>query len=257
MVKVATWNVNSVKARLPNLLDWLGSARPDVALLQELKCVEDNFPRLEIEALGYNAAVVGQKSYSGVALLSTAPIEDPVTRLPGDEADEQARYVEATTHGLRVASIYLPNGNPVASDKYPYKLDWMSRLRDHAKGLLENEQAVVLGGDYNVIPAPEDCYDPAAWSGDALFKPETRGAFREILNLGYTEAYRALHAEPHAYTFWDYQAGAWRNDHGVRIDHVLLSPQAADRLVDCTIDKEPRGKERASDHTPVICELAP
>ena len=257
MVKVATWNVNSVKARLPHLLDWLGSARPDVALLQELKCVEDNFPRLEIEALGYNAAVVGQKSYNGVALLSTAPIEDSVTRLPGDETDEQARYVEATTHGLRVASVYLPNGNPVASDKYPYKLGWMARLRDHAKGLLESEQAVVLGGDYNVIPAAGDCYDPAAWSGDALFKPETRGAFREILNLGYTEAYRALHAEPHAYTFWDYQAGAWQNDHGVRIDHVLLSPQAADRLVDCTIDKEPRGKERASDHTPVICELAP
>jgi exodeoxyribonuclease-3 len=257
MVKVATWNVNSVKARLPNLLDWLGSARPDVALLQELKCVEDNFPRFEIEALGYNAAVVGQKSYNGVALLSTAPIEDPVTRLPGDGADEQARYVEATTHDLRVASIYLPNGNPVASDKYPYKLGWMARLRDHAKGLLESEAAVVLGGDYNVIPAPEDCYDPAAWSGDALFKPETRGAFREILNLGYTEAFRALHAEPHTYTFWDYQAGAWQNDQGVRIDHVLLSPQAADRLVGCTIDKEPRGKERASDHTPVICELSP
>lgn len=256
MVKIATWNVNSIKARLPNVLDWLGTAAPDVALLQELKCRDDGFPRLEIEAQGYRCAVHGQKSYNGVAILSKEPIEDLRVGLPGDDSDEQARYLEGTTFGLRVASIYLPNGNPVASDKYPYKLAWMGRLRDHAAGLLEQEIPAVLGGDYNVIPAAEDCYDPKGWAGDALFKPETRQAFRSILNLGFTEAFRALRRQAGAYSFWDYQGGAWQNDHGIRIDHFLLSPQAADRLRDCVIDREPRGKKKASDHTPVICDLA-
>ena len=256
MVKIATWNVNSIKARLPNVVDWLTGARPDVALFQELKCVEENFPRLAIEALGYHCAVVGQKSYNGVAILSKEPIEDLVTRLPGDPADEQARYVEGTTCGLRVASVYLPNGNPADSDKYPYKLGWMARLKDHARQLLESERPVLLGGDYNVIQADRDCYDPAAWAGDALFKPATRRAFREILHLGYTEAFRALHEDSHAFTFWDYQRGAWQADQGLRIDHILLSPQAADRLAACTIDKVPRGKARASDHTPLVCEIA-
>ena len=257
MVKIATWNVNSIKARLPNVLAWLKSAEPDIVMLQELKCQEENFPRLEIEALGYQAAVVGQKSYNGVALLSKEPIEETVTRLPGDKTDEQARYVEGSTFGLRVASIYLPNGNPADSEKYPYKLAWMDRLRAHVRTLLDSEAPVVLGGDYNVIPAPEDCYDPEAWATDALFKPETRRSFRSIVNLGLTEAFRALHPGVRAYSFWDYQAGAWQADNGIRIDHLLLSPQAADRLTACEIDKGPRGEKKASDHTPVICELSP
>ena len=256
MIRIATWNVNSIKARLPNLLDWLRDAQPDVVLLQEIKTVEDNFPRLEIEALGYHAAVVGQKSYNGVAILSKDSIDVTARRLPGEEADEQARYLEATTFGLRVASIYLPNGNPADSEKYPYKLRWMARLARHARDLLASEAPVLLGGDYNVIQSGEDCYDPATWAGDALFKPETRRAFRTILNLGYTEAFRALHDRTRAFTFWDYQAGAWQADHGLRIDHFLLSPQAADRLAACTIDKGPRGKTKASDHTPVVCEIA-
>lgn len=254
-LSIATWNVNSIKARLPNVVDWLRSAGPDVVLLQELKCEEDAFPRLEIEALGYETAVVGQKSYNGVALLAKADIQDVITALPGDDDDGQARYVEATVAGVRVASIYLPNGNPVDTDKYAYKLAWMERLARHAEVLLDTEMPVILGGDYNVIPAPQDCYSPAAWADDALFKPETRAAFRRVLNLGFTEAYRALHDDRGAYTFWDYQQRAWDLDNGIRIDHFLLSPQAADRLVDCRIDREPRGRERASDHTPVVVTL--
>ena len=256
MVKIATWNVNSVKARLPNLLAWLDSAGPDVVLLQELKCIEANFPRAEIEALGYHAAVVGQKSYNGVAVLSRSPIEDPLDRLPGDESDEQARYLEVSTCGLRVAAIYLPNGNPVDSEKYPYKLSWMNRLHRHAEGLLAAERPLVLGGDYNVIPNDRDCYDPKAWRGDALFKLETRKAFRSLVNLGFTDALETCSEGGGHYTFWDYQAGAWQADHGIRIDHILLSPQAADRLQTCTVDRGPRGKAKASDHTPVVCELA-
>jgi len=255
MVKIATWNVNSIKARLPNVVAWLESAQPDIVLLQELKTVADNFPRLEIEALGYLCAIVGQKSYNGVAILSRAPIDAVVETLPGDAEDEQARYVEGTTFGLRVAAIYLPNGNPVDSEKYPYKLRWLARLRDHAADLLASERPVVLGGDYNVIPAPEDVYNPAGWADDALYKRDTRLAFRSLLNLGLTDAFRALHSEAGAYTYWDYQGVAWSADHGLRIDHLLLSPQAADRLIRCEIDRKPRGQEKASDHTPIWCEL--
>jgi len=255
MVKIASWNVNSIKARLPNVLAWLETAQPDVVLLQELKCVEESFPRLEIEAQGYQAAMVGQKSYNGVALLSKQPIEERLERLPGDDSDEQARYLEATTFGIRVASIYLPNGNPPDSEKYPYKLAWLARLRDHAAQLLAREQPLVLGGDYNVIPMPEDCYDPAAWRGDALFRLETRKAFRELVNLGFTDAVRVHNPGPGPYTFWDYQAGAWQADNGIRIDHLLLSPQAADRLTASRVDRAPRGQPKASDHTPVLCEL--
>jgi exodeoxyribonuclease-3 len=252
---VATWNVNSIKARLPNILDWLREARPDVVLMQELKCEAEAFPALEIEDLGYNLAINGQKSWNGVAILSKRPLEDVERGLPGDEGDEQARYIEATVGDLRVASLYLPNGNPVDTEKYPYKLNWMDRLRDHAMALLETEQPFLLGGDYNVIPEPKDVYDPAGWESDALFKPETRRRFRAVLHLGLTEAYRALHPEPGAYTYWDYKGRAWQADQGLRIDHFLLSPQAADRLIDCRIDKAPRGEPKASDHTPVICEL--
>lgn len=257
---IATWNVNSIKARLENVKDWLGKNQPDIALLQEIKCVEENFPAAEFEALGYHSIAVGQKSYNGVALLSKQPAEDVITTLPGTLADgaedEQARYVEARVGDIRVASIYLPNGNPVDSEKYPYKLSWMDRLREHAKGLLEAEEVAVLGGDYNVIPAAKDCYDPAAWADDALFKLETRSKFREILNLGYTEAFRALSDETHAYSFWDYQRRGWELDNGIRIDHFLLTPKAADRLEACRIDREARGRDKASDHTPVVVTLA-
>jgi exodeoxyribonuclease-3 len=254
-MKIATWNVNSIKARLPNALAWLESAAPDVVLLQEIKTVDDGFPRLEIEALGYACAVHGQKSYNGVAILSKRGLEDVSAGLPGDDGDDQARYMEATVAGVRVASIYLPNGNPADTEKYTYKLGWMKRLKARAEALLATEQPVVLGGDYNVIPTDEDVHDAAAWAGDALIKPETRAAFREILWLGYTDAFRAKDPTPHKYSFWDYQGGAWQKDNGIRIDHLLLSPQAADRLAAAGIDTGPRGKEKASDHTPVWCTL--
>lgn len=253
-MKIATWNVNSVKARLGHLLAWLKSTQPDVALLQELKCVTDAFPRLEIEDLGYNCAVVGQKSYNGVAILSKRPLEDLCEGLPGDKTDDQARYLEATVDGIRVASIYLPNGNPVASDKYPYKLAWMARLEAHVRDRLALEEPLVLGGDYNVIPSDEDVYDPKRFRNDALARPETRHAFRRLLHLGLTEAFRALHAEPHLYSYWDY-GRAFDDDEGLRIDHFLLSPQAADRLMTCEIDREPRTQTKPSDHTPVYLEL--
>jgi exodeoxyribonuclease-3 len=256
MVKIATWNVNSAKARLPNITGWLNEARPDIVLFQEIKCETDAFPRAAFEDLGYHCAVVGQKSYNGVALLAKQPITDVIERLPGEPEDVQARYVEGTIGDLRVASLYLPNGNPVGTDKYPYKLRWMERLRAHAANLLATEQAFVLGGDYNVIPAAADVYDPPAWEMDALFRAETRAQFRALLNLGLTEAFRALHPDTeHAYTFWDYQAGCWPRNKGLRIDHFLLSPQAADRLVACDIDRGPRALEKASDHTPVVLEL--
>ncbi len=258
-VLIASWNVNSIKARLPNVLDWVRAAKPDILMLQELKCVEEAFPALEFEELGYNCAVAGQKTYNGVALLSKTPLEIAERRLPGGDEDGHARYIEAVTTTaagtLRVASIYLPNGNPLGTEKFTYKLAWMERLIAHARTLWALEEATILGGDYNVIPENRDCHDPAAWTGDALFQPESRAAFRRILHLGYTDAFRTLHPEPGAYTFWDYQAGAWPRDHGIRIDHLLLSPQAADLLTESGIDRGPRGREKASDHTPVWCRL--
>ena len=260
MTRIATFNVNSIKARMANVLAWLDEFGPDIALFQEIKSTEESFPRMELEAAGYNIAISGQKSYNGVAIFSKTPLEIVQTRLPGDEGDDQARYIEAvadTEAGvLRVASIYLPNGNPVDTDKFAYKLAWMERLIAHARDLLALEEPVVLGGDYNVIPQGEDCHDPAAWQGDALFRPESRAAFRRLLALGYTEAFRTLNPHVRAYTFWDYQGGAWQNDRGIRIDHLLLSPQAADLLTDCRIDQKPRGRPKASDHTPIWCELA-
>lgn len=255
-MKAATWNVNSVKARLPNLLEWLDGFQPDVAMLQETKTVDENFPRLEIEERGYKILAHGQKSYNGVAILSKHKIEDPLVGLPGNDADEQARYVEGTISGIRFASIYLPNGNPIATEKFTYKLDWMKRLKARAEILLQSEGPVVLAGDYNVVPMDEDVHDPAGWADDALCQPESRTAYRSILNLGYADAYRIYNTAPHRYSFWDYQGGAWQNDHGVRIDHLLLSPQAADRLKASGIDSGPRGKTKASDHTPVWIELA-
>ncbi|MDH3701800.1 MAG: exodeoxyribonuclease III [Alphaproteobacteria bacterium] len=254
-MKIATFNVNSVKARLPRVLEWLEEAQPDVALLQEIKTESDSFPALEIQALGYDIAVHGQKSYNGVAILSKHPMEDITTGLPGDPDDDQARYIEATVKGVRVCGLYLPNGNPVDSDKYPYKLAWMDRLIAHIRDtLLPTEMPVALGGDYNCCPGDEDTYDPEGFADDALCLPQTRSRFRTMINLGLTEAWRALHSEI-GYSYWDYQRGRWNRDEGLRIDHFLLSPQAADRLVACEIDKTPRGKEKASDHTPVWVEI--
>jgi exodeoxyribonuclease-3 len=262
-VKIASWNVNSVKVRLPHLLAFLEDAQPDILCLQETKCLAEEFPRLEIAALGYRVETLGQRAYNGVALLSREPARTLVCGLPGSD-DQQARYIEASFGAadteVRVASIYVPNGNPVGpdqlSDKFTYKLAWMERLIGHARELLRREIPFVLAGDYNVCPADEDVYDPMAWRDDALCRIETRSRFRALLHLGLIDAYRAFHREPHRYTFWDYQAGRWNRDEGLRIDHLLLSPQAADRIAACEIDKGPRGKERASDHTPIWCELA-
>ncbi len=256
-MKIATWNVNSVKARLPHLLSWLESAKPDALCLQEIKCLADDFPSLEVKSLGYHVTAVGQKTYNGVAIISREKAEIVHTALPGDDTDTQARYLEADIAGVRIATIYLPNGNPVGTDKYPYKLAWMKRLADHARELLDEERTVVLAGDYNICPTDDDVYDPVGWREDALCRPESRAAFRIIANLGYVDAFRALHSEPGRYSFWDYQAGRWHRDEGLRIDHLMLNPQAADRLVACDIDRAPRAKEKASDHTPVWCEIGP
>jgi len=255
MIRIATWNVNSVKARLINLQRWLKESEPDIVLLQELKCIDEAFPRSEIEALGYNVETVGQKTYNGVAILSKFPIDVELRALPGDDNDMQARYLEAFTGSVRVASIYLPNGNPCPGEKFEYKLRWMERLYIHALGLLEGEDAFVLGGDYNVIPQAGDVYSPEAFKNDALYQLETQAAFRKTINLGLTDAFRATTSETGLYSWWGYMAGGWPKDHGVLIDHLLLSPQAADRLKDCQIDRNPRSWDKPSDHTPVWCDL--
>jgi len=258
-MKIATWNVNSIRARLDNVVTWLKETSPDVACLQEIKTVEDTFPREVLEDLGYNVAIHGQKSYNGVAMLSKKPFEDVCTILPGDDSDEQARFLQATIStddgALTVASIYAPNGNPVESEKYPYKLNWMKRLHAHAQEMLKLEECFVIAGDYNVIPHDDDVHNPESWREDALFRPETLEHYHSLLNLGLTDAYRACEQAAHQYTFWDYQAGAWPKDHGIRIDHHLLSPQAADRLKSAGIDRFTRGWQKASDHVPIWIEL--
>jgi exodeoxyribonuclease-3 len=254
-MKIATWNVNSVKARLPHLLAWLDEAKPDVLCLQEIKCLDADFPALEVRGHGYHIETLGQRTYNGVALLSREPARDVMRGLPGDDGDVQARYIEATYGDVRVASIYLPNGNPVETDKYSYKLAWMTRLAARARALVDSERPCVLAGDYNVCPTDDDVYDPAGWRDDALCRPDSRARFRVLLNMGLVDAFRVYHPEPHRYSFWDYQAGRWNRDEGLRIDHLLLTPQAADRLAACDIDRAPRGREKASDHTPVWCEL--
>lgn len=254
-MKIATWNVNSIRVRIPHLLEWVAQADPDVVLLQELKTTEEQFPRMAIDELGYNMAIVGQKTYNGVAILSKQPIQVEQTRLPGDSSDEQARYVETLIGNVRIASIYLPNGNPVGTEKFSYKLKWMDRLIAHARSLLALEEAVVLAGDFNVCPTDDDVHDPKGFAEDALCRPESRARFRELCNLGYIDALRALHQELGLYTYWDYQAGRWNRDEGLRIDHLMLSPQAADRLISSEVDRTPRGMEKPSDHTPVLCKL--
>ncbi len=258
-MRIATWNVNSVRQRLPHLLAYLKEAKPDALCLQEIKCLDEQFPRLEIEELGYTIETHGQKTFNGVAVLSRRPFE--VARgLPGDENNSQSRYIEAVIPAgsgvVRLACIYLPNGNPAASEKYPYKLGFMERLIIHARMLLEYEEPLVLAGDFNVIPEPRDAARPEDWVNDALFLPETRSKYRELLALGFTDALRATTDAGGLYTFWDYQAGAWQKNNGIRIDHLLLSPQAVDRLEYVVIDKEMRGRDKASDHTPVRVELA-
>ncbi|MDR7229260.1 exodeoxyribonuclease-3 [Caulobacter sp. BE264] len=257
-MRIATWNVNSINARLEGVLAWFESEAPDVAVLQEIKCVDEKFPTEAFERLGYNVAVHGQKTYNGVALLSKHPIEDVRKGLPflsDDEADEQARYVEAVIAAptpFRVVGIYLPNGNPIGTEKFAYKLSWMRRLHAHAQGLLAFEEPLVIAGDYNVIPEAEDVANPQAWLGDALFQPESRAAFRALKNLGFADAYMQADGAPGGYTFWDYQAGAWQRNLGIRIDHLLLSPQAADRLTGLVIHRDERDKEKPSDHVPVV-----
>jgi exodeoxyribonuclease-3 len=257
-MRIATWNVNSVNARLETVVKWFEAAQPDVACLQEIKCVDEKFPAEPFERLGYNVAVHGQKTYNGVALLSKTPLEDVRKGLPEGDGDDHARYIEAVVSGprpVRVASIYLPNGNPVATEKFAYKLAWMARLHRHAQALLELEEPLVLTGDYNVIPEPRDAEFPKNWEDDALFQPQSRAAFRALKWLGLTDAFLEADGAAGAYTFWDYQAGAWQRNNGIRIDHALLSPQAADALAGVSIHRDVRAWDKPSDHVPLVVEL--
>lgn len=259
-MKIVTWNINGIKARIDNLLGWLKDSEPDIVCLQEIKSVDENFPRFEVEALGYHVETHGQKGFNGVAILSKTSPDEVHRGLPGDETDEQSRFIEAvfsTEKGvLRVACLYLPNGNPLDSPKFGYKLMWMERLHRWTKTRLALEEPLVLAGDYNVIPEPFDCHDPAAWAGDALFQPQSRRAFRLLEHLGMTDAVRAVTDEVGVYTFWDYQAGCWQKNHGIRIDHLLLSPEASNRLTSAAIEKHLRSWEKPSDHVPVTAYLA-
>jgi exodeoxyribonuclease-3 len=258
-MRVATWNVNSIKQRVDNAVAWLKERAPDIVCLQETKCVDEAFPREAFEALGYNVKVHGQKTFNGVAVLSKLPFDETTPRLPGGDGDDHARFLEAAVStkagALRIACLYLPNGNPPDSDKYPYKLKWMERLIGYARERLELEEPLILAGDFNVIPGPADARVPEAWTGDALYLPATREKFRALVNLGFTDAVRAVSDDAGLYTFWDYQAGAWQKNNGIRIDHMLMSPQAADRLVAAGIDKHVRAWQRPSDHVPVWVDL--
>ena len=263
-MRIATWNVNSVNARLPTVLAWLEAAQPNVVGFQEIKCLDEKFPREAFESLGYNVETNGQKTYNGVALLSKHPMSEVRRGLPGEDRSgvevegPQSRYIEAlieTPRPVRVGCLYLPNGNPVASLKFGYKLDWFGRLQAHARDLLAQEAAFTLMGDYNVIPTPDDAKNPAAWVDDALFQPESRAAFRALRNLGLSDAGELGKQPPGTYTFWDYQAGAWQRDHGIRIDFHLLSPQAADRFRGVETHRDARDMDKPSDHVPVVVEL--
>ena len=258
-MRIATWNVNSIKQRIDSACAWLAERKPDIVCLQETKCVDDAFPREPFEALGYNVTVHGQKTFNGVALLSKFPFDEVNKGLAGDDGDDHARFIEAvvsTKNGaLRIASLYLPNGNPPDTDKYTYKLGWMKRLAAYARERLALEEPLIMAGDYNVIPTAADARNPQNWTGDALFLPQTRDAYRALVNLGLTDAVRATSDEPGLYTFWDYQAGAWQKNNGIRIDHMLLSPLAADTLADVGIDKHVRTWEKPSDHVPVWADL--
>jgi exodeoxyribonuclease III len=259
IVRIATWNVNSIKVRLPQLLDWLKNDQPDIVLLQEIKCVDEAFPAIEIEELGYNIAVHGQKTYNGVAILSRFPLEDISKGLPGDESDIQARYIEAVISlphsALRVASVYVPNGQTPDSEKFPYKLGFLDRLCAHTKTLLQYNEMLVIGGDYNIAPDDSDVHDPMMWRGSVLTHDEVRRRWRKILHLGVHDAYRLQHLSAQEYSWWDYRAGGFAKNNGLRIDHLLISAQAVDQLSDCHIEKAMRAIERASDHTPVVASF--
>jgi len=265
-MKIASFNINGIKARLPAVLDWLQEAAPNVAIFQEIKTVDEGFPREPFEDLGYNVETHGQKGFNGVALISKLPLEDVRRGLPDPQGagregvdDIEARYIEATVVGekaVRICGLYLPNGNPAPGPKYDYKLRWMERLESRAKELLSQEECFLMAGDYNVIPQRIDAARPEAWETDALFLPETREAYRRLVNLGLTDALRARTAAPELYTYWDFQRGAWARNDGIRIDHFLLSPQCADLLEDCRIDKEVRAREKPSDHVPIWVNLA-
>ncbi len=254
---IATFNINGIRARLPRLIEWLEERQPDIACLQEIKCQDKDFPAEAFEKAGYHAVWHGQKGFNGVAILARgeAP-QDLHVGLPGDPDDDHARYLEADVKGVRVASIYLPNGNPQPGPKFDYKLKWMERLRARGQALLKSEKPVLLIGDYNVIPRDSDTFSVAAMADDALMQPQSRAAYRRMLGDGWTDALATHFPAGGVWTFWDYQAGAWQRDHGFRIDHCLLSPRAADRLIASGVDKEYRGREKSSDHTPVWVEIA-
>lgn len=259
-LKIATWNINGVKARIEVLLTWLRESQPDIVCLQEIKSVDEGFPRLEIEALGYHVETHGQKGFNGVALLSKYRFDEVTRGLPGEDEDEQSRFIEgvfSTEKGvLRVVSLYLPNGNPVGTEKFPYKLRWMARLERWAEERLALEEPLILGGDYNVIPMKADARNPENWIDDALFQPESRQSLRQLTNMGFTDATRAVDQTSDIYTFWDYQAGAWQKNNGIRIDFLMMSPEAANLLETSSVEKHVRGWERPSDHVPVIANLA-
>ena len=253
-MKIATYNINGIKARLPRILEWLDEAKPDVVLLQEIKSVDKNFPIMEFEDKGYIVETHGQKSFNGVAILSKFPLEDIRRGLPGDDTDEQARWIEATVMSstpIKVCGLYLPNGNPVPGPKYAYKISWMERLFIRAIELINLEEPALMAGDYNVIPQEEDASTPENWTNDALFLAKTRAAYQKIINLGFTDAFRCRNPQPMNYTFWDFQAGAWNKNEGIRIDHFLLNPHCADLLKECEIDRYMRGREKPSDHVPI------
>ncbi|WP_126172390.1 exodeoxyribonuclease III [Altericroceibacterium xinjiangense] len=256
-MRIATYNVNGIKARLPVLLRWLEETRPDVACLQELKAPDERFPADEIRDAGYEAIWHGQKSWNGVAILSRVGCPQETRRgLPGEPEDEQSRYLEAAVNGVLIGALYLPNGNPRPGPKYDYKLRWMERLIDHAAGLLASKAPVVLTGDFNVMPTEQDVYKPERWLDDALFAPETRAAWFRLVEQGWTDAVRKLHPDATIYTFWDYFRNAFTRDAGLRIDHFLLSPDLVKRLKDAQVDSQVRGWEKTSDHAPVWIELA-
>lgn len=255
-MKIVSYNVNGIKARLPRLLEWLDETKPEVVCLQELKSSDETFPEADIRGAGYGAVWHGQKGFNGVAILARGVDPVEVRRgLEGEPEDEHSRYIEADVFGVRVASIYLPNGNPQPGPKFDYKLRWLKRLQDRARAILAEEVPAVLAGDYNVIPTNEDVFSVRAMQDDALMQPESRAAFRELMFQGWTDAIRTRHPSGPIWTFWDYQAGAWQRDAGFRIDHLLLSPQAADRLTDANVDKAYRGREKASDHAPTWAVL--
>ncbi|MCZ2328615.1 exodeoxyribonuclease III [Bartonella sp. F02] len=257
-MKIVTWNIAGIKARHETLCKWLQQNKPDIVCLQETKSLDDKFPRDTIESLGYHIEIHGQKSFNGVAILSKKTPDEVIRQLPGNDNDEQARYIEAvysTNKGvIRVASLYLPNGNPIDSEKYLYKMEWMDRLYTHAKSLLAYEEPLILAGDYNVIPAPIDARKPQEWTEDALFLPQTKKAFRRIIHLGFYDAVRSV-TDNSSFSFWDFQAGAWFKNNGIRIDHFLLSPEAVDQLISSYSQTEVRGYQKPSDHTPVWVEL--